>query len=234
MTFGAKWLLIFVCIAFLGIVIGVNTGMDSTLGAYLIVFGGGFGSCGLATLWDNKEKSAKVQYYTYDKATYTLTLIERNYSAFSKAIKVEPHRTVSYKYNPAELEYNGVTVGGVTTGGFHVNPASYSPSSMEKSGKYQLVLMPGYNVIKNIILPTGLVAVAKNNRTLEKFLKKDRLELKYTGGDAEMTEYERSIMSHNMTSRPDLFYNAANRALAAQALTKEDCEAIKYWLCGQE
>ena len=231
MSFGAKILLIFFCIAFLFIVIGVNLDIDSTVVAYITVFVGGFAAFGLAALWEDKEKSEKIQYYTYDESTHTLTLIQRSYSAFSKAIKIAPLYTTTYKYNPAELEYNSVTVGSVTTGGFHVNPASYSPSSTEKTDKYELWLMPGNHAIKTIILPKDLIASAQNNSTIRKFLKGDRLELKYTGGDTELSESERRIIGANMTQRPDIMLNMTKRVRVAQALTKEDCEAIKNWLC---
>ena len=132
------------------------------------------------------------------------------------------------------MEYTGVTIGGVTTGSFHVNEASISGAALKNTGKYQLVLNDDglYGIPKEIILPNSLVDSAKNTPIVKDFLKGNSLVLEHTGGDAEHTDEERqAIAAARQDGRQDIAFNIAARAMAASFLTKAECEAIKAWLC---
>lgn len=54
-------------------------------------------------------------------------------------VKARNYESILTKYNPSELVYTGATVGGITTGGFHVTEDSYSFSS-KKTDKGEIII----------------------------------------------------------------------------------------------
>lgn len=185
--------------------------------------------------FDEKQQAKAQKIYTYIESTRSLRIISPNHSKFRWILQVEPAHAIQYKFNPATLEYTGVTIGGVTTGSFHVNEASISGGAFQNTGKYQLVLKDDgrYEIIKEIVFPDSLVTSAKNTPIVKDFLKGNSLVLEHTGGDAEYTQSEReTIAAAEREGRRDIALNVAMRAIAASYLTKAECDAIKNWLCG--
>ena len=186
-------------------------------------------------VFDEKQQAKTQRIYTYHESTRSLRIISTNHSKLRWILQVEPAHTIQYKFNPATLEYTGVTIGGVTTGSFHVNEASISGGAFQNTGKYQLVLKDDgrYEIIKEIVFPDSLVTSAKNTPIVKDFLKGNSLVLEHTGGDAEYTPSERqTIAAAERDGRRDIALNVAMRAIAASFLTKAECDAIKNWLCG--
>ena len=184
--------------------------------------------------FDEAQQEKTKQIYTCDELG-TLKIISPHHSKFKRIIHVKPAHTIQYKYNPATLEYTGVTIGGITTGSFHVNEASISGAAFQNTGKYQLVLNDDgrYEILKEIVLPDTLISSAKNTPIVNHFLQGNRLILRHTGGAAAYTQNERqSIAAAKRDGREDIALNIAMRALAASFLTKAECDAIKNWLCG--
>ena len=61
--------------------------------------------------FDEAQQEKTKQIYTCDELG-TLKIISPHHSKFKRIIHVKPAHTIQYKYNPATLEYTGVTIGG--------------------------------------------------------------------------------------------------------------------------
>lgn len=185
-------------------------------------------------LADEKKKSKKLENYVFLESTGNLHIRSRNLDKLRYSLRIEPARTVQQKYNPATLEYTGVTIGGITTGSFHVNEASISAAAYHNTGKYQLVLKEGgYKIVNKITLPDSMLEEAKKTPVVKDFIRNGCLELKHDGIETELTASEReTIAAARRQGRQDIVINATLRSVAASYLTKEECETIKQWLCG--
>lgn len=85
----------------------------------------------------NEHAVANEKEYLRYNGNDTVTILERC-SGITAYLAVEQYRQSSYKFNPATATYTGVTVGGVTTGGWTVDEAHYSPEVGRYTGKYNL------------------------------------------------------------------------------------------------
>ena len=209
-----------------------------------------FLGCGLPLpkLFELREKEkemlknppqAKYMVYFENDKKYTAELYKRGKLATS-GLKVKPIYDVNISDHDAELVYTGVSVGGVHTGGFHVNPAYRSIDSFAKSGKYELqVTIIGDSIpksIKTIHLSKEVLQEAKKDRFIRQFLTKDNtLELKYDSAEAKMTASEKeqfnSLVKNNMHTVAWALYK--NKAFANQ-LTKGDCQQVLKWIGGED
>ena len=171
------------------------------------------------------------EYITFDGET--ATVLKRN-SAISEVLKVESIQKVEYKYNPAKVTYTGATVGGVTTGGFHTTNASYSEIPTGNSGRaYIKAKYPAKSpYLKEIILSTDeLVESAKHNTTVSKFLKENKLILKYENEKTKLTDSENYVLREAISKGDQgLQYGITQRAYLEQQLTISDCNQIISWL----
>lgn len=235
MSFQILATLIFFALIFpiAGILIALGASIE--LACTIAVIGSLIGACVLAAKAVEKSKTKAQQIYTYNEKTKSLKIISPNHSKLRWILQVEPAHTAQYKYNPATLEYTGVTIGGVSTGSFHINEASVSGAAFQNTGKCHLVLkdMGQYEILNEIVLPDSLVSNAKSTPVVKDFLQGNRLVLKHTGSDTELTASEReTIAAGRRQGRQDVVINATLRAIAASYLTKAECDAIKNWLCG--
>lgn len=187
-----------------------------------------------------KEKKAEKsrQIAVYDDTTNTLIIktTDRNkLSGFlENVLIIQQAQSIQYKYNPASLEYVGVTLGGVSTGNFYVNEASISPGAFNNTGKYEFTIKCEGKIYspREILLPDAFVSSASNTPIVKKFLKGNRLVLKRTNKATELTPSERSTIEFaQKEGRQDVVMNTLMRSIIASYLTKEECYAIKNWLC---
>ena len=236
MSFQIKATLIFFALVFpiAGILMALGASIE--VACTIATIGALIGAFVLATKSDEKSKTTAQQIYTYNANRKSLTIISPNSRKLCWMLQIEKASTIDYQYNPATLGYTGVTIGGVTTGSFHVNEASISTGAYHNTGKYHIVFRDRgqYEILNEIVLPDTLIFKAKYTPIVKDFLQGDRLVLKHTGGDAELTASERAtIEAARNQGRQDIVLNATMRAIAASYLTREECEAIKNWLCAQ-
>lgn len=203
--------------------------MDSILPLLMLL-----GIMGIACAVDaikRKNIPNAIQYITFNGET--ATVLKRN-AVISEVLKVESIQKVEYKYNPAKVTYTGATVGGVTTGGFHTTNASYSEIPTGNSGRaYIKAKYPAKSpYLKEIILSTDeLVESAKNNATLAKFLKGNKLILKYENEKTKLTDSENYVLREAISKGDQgLQYGITQRAYLEQQLTISDCNQIISWL----
>ena len=143
-------------------------------------------------------------------------------------LKVKPVVHKNYKYNDPKLVYTGATVGGITTGGFHVQGGDYT-EQISNSGRYELIFNK-FLVPEKIILSEELTAEAKTDHHLRKLLKGNELALLYdVPDDPYWISVAMAAPSNNITVR----HYAMQQAKLKKHLTKADCEYIKKWLCAE-
>ena len=173
------------------------------------------------------------KYITFDKEKETATLYKRA-PISGESIEIRAHHNSTYKYNPEKIVYTGATVGGVTTGGFHTEEAHYALSTAGKSGKYflQAKLSAGnYMSIDRIHLTDELVEEAKQNPNVKKFLRGKTLVLAHRGKATEMSADEQDVYVRALQRKDEAgMYAAAQRAINAKMLTREECENVLKWI----
>ena len=108
--------------------------------------------------------------------------------------------------------YTGATVGGVTTGGFHVQKGGVAITSMKKNGKFYL----SYELIPPNQYQNGSLAFIELTDSDFKEFQKTRLDHLIT---TEEKKKMYNLVGKNLIDASDLSENAAN--------------ALKSWLTGQ-
>lgn len=81
-----------------------------------------------------KNSARGAFYYEYSNRLH----VYKKSAIATKALKVEANHEVYYKDVPDKLIYTGATVGGVTTGGFHVQQGGISVQLGSKTGEYRI------------------------------------------------------------------------------------------------
>ena len=101
----------------------------------------------------NKEYDS---YYTFlsDTRGANRLIIRKRGSLAQKAIKINAKHEIHCKEIPDKLIYTGATVGGITTGGFHVQKGGTQILMGKKTGQYYLSyeLLPSYQNTSGIIV----------------------------------------------------------------------------------
>ncbi len=171
----------------------------------------------------------------YDKKTCSLYVHSRSKYVFH-SLNIVPNMDFNLKYNPSELTYTGVTIGGVTTGNFNFEKESTSILS-HKNGTYSLNYGPKntYAPIDKIILDDSLKTAAKNDPNISVYLSGNTLELNCKNGKA-LDELENSTIFSlsqegslsSLTVAANMLLNNAN----GKGLSWNECQTIKQWLKG--
>lgn len=171
----------------------------------------------------------------YDKDEKTLYLRERLKANrdYMKLVNVPAEYRTDH---PAELVYTGATVGGVHTGGFHVEEA-YTSSRNIGSDRYVIWFTSGEDafIVKQVVLfDDALIREAKAHPQLRQFLQGDTLVLKYKDSQCQMDALERGAVDSAMR-RGDTTAakNVAMRAIMASYMKRNDAKAVLNWMCGK-
>lgn len=149
-----------------------------------------------------------------------------------KVLKVEAFRDYTMTDHPAELVYTSATVGGVTTGGFHVNEAYRTESIGGKTGAYYVSLR-GYNkstTVKKVYLQPDMVNSAKSNPILKTFLNGTTLILRHNVQVNIPESVRKAAMEYNKVGRYDMAAKLLRPYNSVCELTKEECEAVVSWM----
>ncbi len=88
---------------------------------------------------DIKEKQITEEAFKYEKHGIGSILIVRKKSSIAASnLTVLAHREIFTKEIPDRIVYTGATVGGITTGGFHIQKGGIAYSEGDKTGQYSL------------------------------------------------------------------------------------------------
>lgn len=170
----------------------------------------------------------------------TVTILERG-SHIRTYLSVEQYIQSAYKFNPATATYTGVTVGGVTTGGWTVDEAHYSLEHGRLTEKYNLYYKgrrqiggkwePDWHMINNVIL-SEQDAKAAEEYGLGRWLSGNKLSISnpVSSRDQVLTEkiYEQYGESHDFYSTSNLLSIQAEKAM----LSHDEIMKIYSFLCG--
>lgn len=175
-----------------------------------------------------------VKYEAYEKK---LVVQERN-GLIKRLLVVEEHINYSLKYNDPTLVYTGATVGGVHTGGFHVEGGDYSLSSAKKTGKFYLAYQDKdldiWGAIEKIELTPSLAKEAAQNRYLKGFLRNNMLVLSHEVQCKDSTaEYNAAVLKKSLQSGDLLsaMGKLDKSAVYESCLTEWECRKVLDWLC---
>lgn len=211
--------------------------MNSTVFACLIVIGLILLIAGYNILYmyiqNKREKNLKApdcMRLSYDKKSI---IVSKRNAVFLKYITLVRYSYTQTKFHDAELVYTGATVGGVHTGGFHVNPATQTKGDRVMTDKYDLYLYPYEIYLNTIELESDALIDAQKDLFISQFLQGNKLVLSHKNN---MTSLEGSIVRDSMTNpnasiqlktAGDFF---AKKRYAETKLTKDECKKIRDWL----
>ena len=85
---------------------------------------------------DQEHFKAK-DYFVFSKFKNCLQIKKRDAFAYA-VLSVEESRNINVSYTPDKLVYTGATVGGITTGGVHVQKGGYTMQVGAKNGRYYI------------------------------------------------------------------------------------------------
>lgn len=224
----------------LSIVVGVA--IDSIFFGFVIVFGIPILGFIIFMKMPSKNDGTSTEVgIEYDKKNGTAKLTKRVGSNLS-GMNIKQYTNTYTKYNPSQTVYTGVTVGGITTGGFHQTQAYLSESSMGASGGYYLEVktlsweadrLHDSFILNKIILTDELVKEAEKDPRVQKFLHGNELILKHSGSSSKLTSAEKDILQQAVWSGDVATQrNITQRAFVATQLSWQECYDIKDWISG--
>ena len=150
-------------------------------------------------------------------------------------LKVVADREYSMKDHPAELVYTSATVGGITTGGFHVNEAYRTESIGGKTGTYYISLRGTDHDtrVKKIRIQSDMIESAKADPVVKEFLDGTTLTLKHNVPVSIPTEIKKTAEGFLKMGRYDVAAKLYRPYTKACELTQEECKAVVAWMSGK-
>lgn len=178
-----------------------------------------------------QNKLKNIEFITYGKIKIAKRVSENESLFFYKRVPI-----LQNQYKPASATYTGVTVGGITTGGWDIKDAHYSAKAVGMSDRYHLYCKTGTDkkdvqIISEIHLLPADAEIARKNTALSQFLQGNKLVLKHnlnpnsTNMQVAKTVYEGS---GNM----NLVENVMAKDLANVNLTLGEVSAVIKFLSG--
>ena len=166
----------------------------------------------------------------------SVSLLQRS-SISASILKIDQIMKTHTQYHGPELVYTGATVGGIHTGGFHVNKAHLTEKSLGGSGKYYLYIhIDDYAqlAVVQIYLTEAMIEQARNDERVSKFLQGNKLCLWHSGNDTQFTNTEK-MMLNNAVNTNDYAaqLNFSQRASLAKQLTYDECIDVINWISGK-
>lgn len=140
------------------------------------------------------------------------------------------------KDHEAQLVYTGATVGGVHTGGFHVEEAYSSFHGGSITDRFYFWVSDGNKkgfILEKVVLDKKLVDEAEQHPVVSRFLNGNTLVLQYDNENTKLTEEESAIHNRAAKNRDvSTMVNISLRAITEKKLRKDDAKAVLDWMCG--
>lgn len=151
-----------------------------------------------------------------------------------KVLFTSADRDYTITDHPAELVYTSATVGGITTGGFHVNEAYKTESVGGKTGTYHIVLRgyPNDTIVRKVLIQPDMIYSAKNHPVVKEFLNGSTLILKHNISPKIPEAVKNAAMKCNETGQYDKAAKLLRPYNSVCKLTKDECEAVIAWMSG--
>ena len=217
------------CVVMIPLVNALN--IDSTIATWAIFILGGIITyiiykiyCRIFGIADDSK------YVKYDEKEKTLYVFMRDSKAIG-SITIKQFEYDYFKLNPAELVYTGATVGNITTGGFHINPAYYSVGFAEKTDKFELHY-GNSGVIKKICCSFDV----GNSKKIKKYkvddytllLENTPKQKKINEGQAE--QMAKALRNEDYTAMSIL----AKDSILEKKLSYTECQNVLLWLSNSD
>ena len=179
------------------------------------------------------QASANMEYVKEQMLLKIFNISESN----ADAVKISADLKFNHQHHDAELVYTSATVGGITTGGFHINEAYNTSTVAGRTGKYSLWYkgrgsQDGSLLINKIKLPPPAVNQAAQSRILSEFLQGDTLVLKHNVQNDITPELRKQIQNAYNENRPDIAA-LLTKDFKDPGLTKEECIAVINFISGK-
>lgn len=179
--------------------------------------------------------TVKRYFFILKDAQYGYCMVDSKDGAFYfnvPSILIEQHVDDYYKYNEPTLVYTGATVGGVTTGGFHVEGGDYSTKKHFTGKYYHYFSLGGEHVlISHIYCNTSVWEKAKKDIVTKNFIygKNDYIYLAHVLSSEQQKHLARAASTGD-ASLDGSFARAQLFAQESVYLTREECDEIKNWI----
>ncbi len=143
-----------------------------------------------------------------------------------KIVSVTAERELEGTYTPDKIVYTGATVGGVTTGGISTIPGGYNVYGGKKTGNYYL--WHNYARLDDSIGHSGWVG----NQIFSIVLSQNDFEI--ARKDPILSKRLISSQALKDGKRLNIDSLKDSRTLIVNTASKEDCNYILSWLCGEK
>lgn len=160
--------------------------------------------------------------FSYDRNSHLLILKSRSPNV-QNVIKAEASHDINFTSIPDKLVYTGATVGGVSTGGFHVQKGGNYVSLGAKTGRYYLSYKyaEAFNgkhlsdIVSCVELTDSDFTLAKNNNVLKQYIASPETKKR-------LSDFHSSSLLAN-----------CKHLLFLNNLSKSDAEYIVKWMSGK-
>ena len=214
----------------------INTGIDRTDFIFLTIIAISVSIILVECIHYSRVAKKKANHMIIDEKNETAIMLKRSKESAS-LLSYETVHYMNYQNHAAKLVYTGATVGGIHTGGFHTTDAYTSESAGKSSNKaHVFVRDEGDHIveIKKIKLTPELLAEAKKNERISKFIVEDYISLRNDNEETNLTKIEQDVLSQAIkTNDTAMQYNITQRAFIAQFLSMYDVRNIIEWVAGE-
>ena len=186
-------------------------------------------------LMEKWYKKIRRENIVIDEKTGTAILLKR--SVFSSSyLHRSIIREIEHKNHDAKWVYNGMTIGGVTSGEIHYEKAYTSATLGASSFRARVWAYDEndkYADISKIKLTPTLLKEAKQHRKISLFIKDDYIDLRLHNESTHLTKTELSVLESAICNNDDAtLHKTIERAYIEQFLHKNDVKYIIGWIHG--
>lgn len=162
-------------------------------------------------------------------------VLNRRTANNGNVLEINESRDYTIEEHPAELVYTSATVGGITTGGFHVNEAYRTESVGGKLGTYYITLRGWQDstIVNKVRIQSDMVDSARANPIVREFLDGTTLILKHNVAFNVPDDIKKAAMEYNKAGRFDMAAKLLRPYNSVCKLTKEECEAVIAWMSNE-